>query len=68
MATPSPTYEINSDLIMKLAECPYNLSRNSSTDLALPKPNKDFGKRCFNYSAAVLWNNPPYQAIIAPTV
>ena len=48
-------------------ECPYNL-RNSGTDLALPKPNKDFGKRCFNYSAAVLWNNLPYEAKIAPTV
>ena len=48
-------------------ECPYNL-RNSSTDLALSKPNTDFGKRCFNYSAAVLWNNLPYQAKIAPTV
>ena len=48
-------------------ECPYNL-RNSSTDLALPKPNQDFGKRCFKYSAVVLWNNLPYEAKIAPTV
>ena len=48
-------------------DCPYNL-RNSSTDLALPKPNKDFGKRCFSYSAADLWNKLPLEAKIAPTV
>ena len=42
--------------------------RNSSIDLALPKPNKNFGKRCFNFSAAVLWNNLLYEAKIAPTV
>ena len=39
-------------------ECPYNL-RNSGTDLALSRQNKDFSKRCFNYSAAVLWNKLP---------
>ena len=48
-------------------DCPYNL-RNSSTDLALPKSNKDFGKRCFSYSAADLWNKLPLEAKIAPTV
>jgi hypothetical protein len=31
--------------------------RNSETDLELPKPKKDFGKRCFNYNGAALWNN-----------
>ena len=48
-------------------DCPYNL-RNSSTDLALPKPNKDFGKRCFSYSAADLWNKLSLEAKIVPTV
>ena len=48
-------------------DCPCNL-RNSSTDLALPKPNKDFGKRCFSYIAATLWDKLPLKAKIAPTV
>ena len=48
-------------------DCPYNL-RNSCTDLVLPKPNKDLGKRCFSYSAADLWNELPLEAKIATTV
>ena len=27
--------------------------RNKETDLTLPKPNTDFGKRCFKYNGAV---------------
>lgn len=46
---------------------PYNL-RNSDTDLALPKPKKDFGKRCFNYNAAVIWNELPHEAKTAPNL
>ena len=48
-------------------DCPYNL-RISSTDLALPKPNKDFGDRRFSYSAADLWNILPLVVKISPTV
>ena len=45
-------YEINSDLIMK---------RNAHII-------SETGERYFNYRAAVLWNDLPYQAKIAPTV
>ena len=31
--------------------------RNRETDLSLPKPNTDSGKRCFKYNGAVAWNN-----------
>ena len=39
----------------------YNL-RNTETDLALPMPKKQFGKRCFNYNCASLWNNLTQEA------
>ena len=51
-------FEINNDSI-----CPYNL-RNTQTDFAFPLPKKDFGKRCFNYMGASLWNNLPREAKI----
>ena len=35
--------------------------RNMETDLSLPKPNTDSGKRCFKYNGAVVWNNLPYE-------
>jgi hypothetical protein len=35
--------------------------RNRETDLPLPKPNTDSGKRCFKYNGAVVWNNLPYE-------
>ena len=44
-------FETNNDSM-----CPYNL-RNTQIDFALPSPKKDFGKRCFNYIGASLWNN-----------
>ena len=31
--------------------------RNYDTDLSLPKPKKEFLKRSFRYSGAVLWNS-----------
>jgi hypothetical protein len=34
----------------------YNL-RNSYTDLALPKPRREFPKKGFKYSGAKLWNS-----------
>ena len=45
----------------------YNL-RNSETDLALPMPKREFGKRCFSYNGAVHWNNLPHNAKIAASV
>jgi hypothetical protein len=39
----------------------YNL-RNRETYLALPMSKKEFGKRCFNYNGASLWNNLPQEA------
>ena len=44
-------FETNNDSM-----CPYDL-RNTQIDLALPSPKKEFGKRCFNYIGASLWNN-----------
>ena len=65
MATLS--HEINSNLIMKWIARIIS-ERKNSTDSALSKPNKDFGKRCFSYSAAYIWNKLPLEAKIAPTV
>jgi hypothetical protein len=31
--------------------------RNSHTDLALPKPKREFLKKSFKYSGAKLWNS-----------
>ena len=45
----------------------YNL-RNRETDLALPMPRKEFGRRCCSYNAALHWNNLPNVAKIAETV
>ena len=33
--------------------------RNLETDLGLPRPKKNFLKRSFKYSGAMLWNNIP---------
>ena len=39
-----------------------NEPRNSSTDLALPKPRRDFLKKSFEYRGTKLWNNLPHEA------
>ncbi len=39
----------------------YNL-RSRKTDLALPLPKKEFGKRRFSYNGASHWHNLPYEA------
>ena len=39
----------------------YNL-RNIETDLALPRSCKNFLKRSFKHSGALLWNNVSYEA------
>jgi hypothetical protein len=36
--------------------------KNSHTDLALPKPRREFLKKCFKYSGAKLWNSLPREA------
>ena len=36
----------------------YNL-RNSENTLFVPKPRTNYGKRCFSYSGALLWNELP---------
>ena len=38
----------------------YNL-RNTNTDLALPQPKKEFLKKSFRHSGALLWNNLTYE-------
>ena len=52
---------INGHTAPNLIDNSYNL-RNRETDLALPMPKKEFGKRCFNYNGASLWNNLPQEA------
>ena len=45
-------------------EINYNL-RNSSTDLVLPHPKREFLKSSFKFSRAKLWNSLPLQAKLA---
>jgi hypothetical protein len=33
--------------------------------LSLPKPNTDFGKRCFKYNRAAVWNKLPCEVKVA---
>ncbi len=42
--------------------------RSSLTDLTLPKPNREFLKKSFNYSGAKLWNSLPLDAKVAESV
>jgi hypothetical protein len=39
--------------------------KNRETNLSLPKPNTDFGKRCFKYNGAVVWIKLPYEVKLA---
>lgn len=45
----------------------YNL-RNYDTDLSIPKPKKEFLKRSFRYSGAVLWNSLSNEAKSAQSI
>ena len=36
--------------------------RNHATDLVLPKPKREFGKRTFKYNGAIHWNSLPNEA------
>ena len=39
--------------------------RNTATDLTLPKPKREFLKRSFKFSGAMLWNQLPNEAKLA---
>ena len=39
--------------------------RNSATDLKLLKPKREFLKRSYKYSGAILWNHLPNEAKLA---
>jgi hypothetical protein len=45
----------------------YNL-RNSYTDLALPKPGREFLKKSFKHSSAKLWNSLSREAKEAQSI
>ena len=40
----------------------YSDLRNHATDLVLPKPKWEFGKRSFKYNGAIHWNSLPSEA------
>ena len=42
--------------------------RNSATDLTLPKPKREFLKRSFKYSGAMLWNQLPNETKLAESI
>ena len=42
--------------------------RNSATDLTLPKPKREFLKKSFKYSGAMLWNQLPNEAKLAESI
>jgi hypothetical protein len=50
-----------------LTQANYNL-RNSYTDLALPKPRREFLKKSFKYSGAKLWNSLSREAKEAQSI
>jgi hypothetical protein len=59
---------LKESLILKTTrQTNYDL-RNSLTDLTLPKPKREYLKKCFNYSRAKLWNSLPFDAKVAESV
>ena len=42
--------------------------RNTATDLSLPKPKREFLKKSFKYSGAILWNQLPVEGKIAESL
>ena len=42
--------------------------RNSATDLTLPEPKREFLKRSFKYSGAMLWNQLPNETKLAESI
>ena len=54
----------NSFVRRNVDQTDYHLG-NSATDLTLPKPKREFLKRSFKYSGAMLWNQLPSEAKLA---
>ena len=42
--------------------------RNTATDLSLPKPKREFLKKSFKYSGAMLWNQLPVEGKLAESL
>ena len=57
----------NSFVRRNVDQTDYHL-RNSATDLTLPKPKREFLKRRFKYSGAMLWNQLPCEAKLAESI
>ena len=57
----------NSFVRRNVDQTDYHL-RNSATDLTLPKPKREFLKRSFKYSGAMLWNQLPSEAKQAESI
>ena len=57
----------NSFVKRNVDQTDYHL-RSSATDLTLPKPKREFLKRSFKYSGAMLWNQLPSEAKLAESV
>jgi hypothetical protein len=45
-----------------------NELRNVQSDLALPKPRREFLKQCFKYSGAKLWKSLSIDAQLAESI
>ena len=63
----SPPQQSSSFVKLNHSNINYNV-RNIETDLALPRPYKNFLRRSFKYSGAMLWNNLFYEAKTAQSV
>ena len=57
----------NSFVRRNVDQTDYHL-RNSATDLTLPEPKRQFLKRSFKYSGAMLWNQLPSEAKQAESI
>ena len=57
----------NSFVRRSVSQNRYNL-RNNTTDLTLLKPKREFLKRTFKYSGAMLWNQLSYEAKTADSL
>jgi hypothetical protein len=49
----------------------HNISEIAASSMQvqyIPKLNTDFGKSCFKYNGAVVWNNLPYAVKVADSL
>ena len=56
--------KLNSSVRRNVDQTHYHL-RDTETDLTLPKPKREFLKRSFKFSSAMLWNQIPNKAKLA---